>query len=1145
MPQSLAEFVSKWEASGASERANKDAFLIELCEVLDVPRPDPTTGDAEADRYVFERDARFVHEGGTTSVGKIDLYKHDCFILEAKQGSNAGAKKLGTAKRKTPAWNLAMKDAYGQAFGYAHTLDCPPPFLIVCDIGFCFDLYATFDGTLNYSAFPNAQTSRIYLRDLDKHQPLLRQIFTCPTKLDPSKQTAKVTRELAGFLADLAKRLELEGHSQELVATFLMRCVFTMFAEDVGLLPDKLFTHAIRHHWIPEPNTFADGVEQLWQTMNDGGRLLSGPIRQFNGGLFREPKGLPLDKDALHILLLAAESDWSDVEPAIFGTLLERAIDPKERHALGAHYTPRAYVERLVRPAIEEPLRADWEVVQAQIRGLVTEAEAAKTPAVQKKKLKEARHAVRSFHKELCTVRVLDPACGSGNFLYVTLDLFKRLESEVLAALESLGESQTLLHLATVRVSPEQFLGIEIKRWAKEIAEMVLWIGYLQWHLRVYGKSHPVPEPVLRDHQNIVCRDAVLAYDDRKTMTDDDGAPLTEWDGETMKTDALGNSVPDESAQVTRYTYVNPRPAEWPDADFVVGNPPFIGNKRMRTVLGEDYVEALRTVWKDVPASADLVMYWIERASRLVRSGSLRRYGLISTNSLKQRFNHRVLARHLDAENPLSIVFAVPDHPWVDSSNGAAVRVAMTVAAAGELNGVLAEIVDEKQAVEEGTLAYDVTFAEQHGRIKPELRIGASVRSAGPLRANEGLCQQGVKLVQPRDADGFVVRKADLADFGGADGRIVQPFLSNRELMQKRKDRYVIDFFGLAEDKAREAHPKAYQRVLEQVRPFRAKNREASRRKSWWLFGRSNQQMRASLQGLEKFIVTPEVAKHRIFTFVDSPLVPDASLYVVGSDDPFVLGVLSSRFHLAWCLTGGGTLEDRPRYQNGPCFDNFPFPDSSHEQRLAVAEAAVALDRHRKLRQAADPNLTLTGMYNVLTKLASDTPLSAKEKKIHDSGLVSILLKLHRELDETVARAYGWPSDLKKEEILQSLASLNYERSVAEQHGDVLWVRPEFQGDSEPKPVETRRQAPKAKVDSDVSDQKSSSAPWPKKLPWKIQAVRDLVVGSRREWSVESVATQFLRAKRSDVEAILESLSALGVLVAYDTKHGRCWRSSH
>ena len=505
----VSELISKWSASGAAERANKDHFLLDLCDVLGVEKPKPATGDPAEDVYSFERDAILLHEGQKTSVGRMDLYKEGHFILEAKQGSEEGAAKKGTAKRGTAAWNLAMHDAFGQAVGYARTLEKPPPFILTTDIGYCFELFAAFDGTGRYSQFPDVKRHRIYLQDLARTEnlELLRAVYTDPASLDPARRATKVTREVAAHLAGLAKDLE-EGskHPPELVAKFLMRSIFTMFAEDVGLLPKRLFSDALAKLWIPSPRSFPGGIQSLWRAMNDGSDFgFIGKLLEFNGGLFRGADALPLTKKQLELLLEASRCDWSEVEPSIFGTLLERALDPVERKRLGAHYTPRAYVERLVRPTVEEPLREEWDLVRAEVRSLV-----------RKDEIKSARKALLAFQAKLASIRVLDPACGTGNFLYVTLDLMKRLEAEVLSMLGDVegGERGRKAGLQAERegfaaVTPRQFLGIEVKPWAKEIAELVLWIGYLQWHFRTHGRDELPAEPVLHDYKNIECRDAV------------------------------------------------------------------------------------------------------------------------------------------------------------------------------------------------------------------------------------------------------------------------------------------------------------------------------------------------------------------------------------------------------------------------------------------------------------------------------------------------------------------------------------------------------------------------------------------------------------------------------------------------------------
>ena len=285
---------------------------------------------------------------------------------------------------------------------------------------------------------------------------------------------------------------------------------------------------------------------------------------------------------------------------------------------------------------------------------------------------------------------MLDPACGSGNFLYVALELMKRLEGEVTALLSDLGEDQTALGLAGHTVDPHQFLGIELNPWAAAVAELVLWIGYLQWHFRTYGQASPA-EPVLRDFKNIENRDAVLTWAGTRPRLDASGAPVTRWDGTTtIVHNVTGEAVPDPNARVAVLDYLKPQPAKWPEADFIIGNPPFIGDKRMRDALGEGYTEALRAAYPRIPQSADFVMFWWEKAALAARAWKpatdnakakgTRRFGLITTNSLRQTFNRRVLEPHLsDPKSPLTLSFAIPDHPWVDAGDGAAVRIAMTL----------------------------------------------------------------------------------------------------------------------------------------------------------------------------------------------------------------------------------------------------------------------------------------------------------------------------------------------------------------------------------------------------------------------------------------------------------------------------------
>jgi hypothetical protein len=1061
------------------------------------------------------------------------LYKEGCFILEAKQGSEAGATKLGTAKRGTAMWAAAMQAAQGQAVGYAQTFDNPPPFLIVCDIGYCFDLYATFDGSRNYRDFPSAQHKRIFLRDLGAHVEALRTIFLTPHALDPSKRTTKVTREIAGHLAELARDLEGQNYAPADIATFLMRCIFTMFAEDAGLLPDRAFTTLLEKEWIPNPNRFADEVTQLWQKMNTGGALIGvGKILHFNGGLFADQKALPLTSKQLELLHEAARSSWVDVEPAIFGTLLEGALDPKERHALGAHFTPRGYVERLVRPTIEEPLRAEWDIVRAHVHQLLTAAKEGKTAR------KKAIAALHTFHRRLCAVSVLDPACGTGNFLYVTLDLLKRLESEVFQLLVELGETQAPLQVAGLTVTPAQFHGIEVKRWAKEIAELVLWIGYLQWLMRARGDAGHIPEPVLQKYGNIECRDAVLAWDAIEPVLDANEKPVTRWDGVSTKLNPVtGEQVPDDTNRVPVVRYVNARRAEWPDAEFIVGNPPFIGNKRMRGALGDGYVEALRAAHDDVPETADFVMYWWNHAAQLVRDGRAQRFGLITTKSITHVSNRGIVAKHLRGANAIHLAFAIPNHPWIDAHEGAAVRVAMTSGAAGMSDGRLLEPVAEDRGEDGATI---VRFRQRRGVIQETLQIGPNSASLVSLRANSALSYMGVTLV----GQGFLLNAED--ELRSREPAAVKPYVTGGELNQRRRNRYVIDLYPHDESEARARFPEAFQRVLDRVRPERRQNARTVYREKWWLHAEPRPALRAAVADLDQFIAICRTAKHRVFQTLPAITLVESTVVAIALPDLYHLGVLSSRPHVAFSLLVGTRLGvgDDPRYNNSLCFDPFPFPIASTAQEARIRALARQLEGHRKMRQQAHPDLTITAMYNVLDKVRDGSTLTAKDRITHEQGLVSILRQLHDELDVAVIDAYGWPHDISDPEIVERLVALNAERAAEEESGAVRWLRPERQRPQD-SAVPVQAELPSGRTIAGTTLKATTAKQrWPKPLPDRIGAVRTFAKASPHAVAIADIRSAFAGAPKKEVEAALDTLASLGLLLRYETERGTRWKSA-
>jgi len=1134
--KAAGQFITRWRGVAASELSTSQSFVRELCDLLEVPSPHATP---EQD-YMFERPITFTHGDGKNSAGRIDCYRRGAFVLESKKIR---------ADASTRTFDDALLRARNQGENYARALPASegrPPFVVVVDVGNVIELYSEFTrsgGT--YTPFPDPRRHRIALDDLRKEsvRNFLRALWLDPMALDPARANAKVTRNVAVQLAAVARSLESMGHTPHDVAAFLTRCLFSMFAEDVGLLPrapngDGAFVDLLKRH-REDPHNLQRMMAAMWADMDRGGfsAALASDVRRFNGKLFKNSTSvtyvLPLTNDQIDGLLIAASASWKEVEPSIFGTLLERALDPEERYALGAHYTPRAYVERLVFPTVVEPLRTEWNTAQATALLLGNEANALEGRK-RDEKLREARDEVRRFHHRLCTVRVLDPACGSGNFLYVTLEHLKRLEGEVLNQLAALGDTQPRLLLAGETVTLQQLRGIEINERAAALAELVLWIGFLQWHIRTFGDTS-IAEPVIHDYGNIESRDAVLAYDRTEPMRDHDGNLVTRWDGVTFKTHpTTGRPVPDEAAQVEQLRYINPRRATWPVADFVVGNPPFIGNKRMREALGDGYAEALREHSPGVPDTADFVMYWWDQAAELTREGKLRRFGLITTNSLRQTFNRQVTERHLDATPPLYLHYVIADHPWVDNVDGAAVRIAMSVGVAGRLGGDLLRVVAEAPQ-ENGEVV--VTLEGKRGAIHSDLTIGANVPRAKKLRANSGLCYQGFVLV----GEGFELSDTErnLVETRAPRELVaLRQWKNGRDLSQGNRGHFVIDLFPLSEDEARSQFPYLYQYLLDRVKPFRDQVARRGHRERWWIWGEARPGLRKATHGLTRIIVTNFAAKHRYFVFESPDTALDHNMYLIGTADALILGVLSSQVHLLWMLRAGSTLEDRPLWINSTCFLPFPFPSEDTGLTPALAERirtlAEQLDVHRKGRQAANERTTLTGMYNALDKVRKNIPLSAQERLVYERDLVGVLRTLHDELDAAVLAAYGW-SDLNltadSEELLMRLMALNATRAAEEATGNVQWLRPEFQsaaaasGTQATFPIDEE-----AGPEVPTSEAPPTRHPWPIGIPDQIKAVADVLAATGQVLTADIIAAHFVgRGRwRERLPMILDALVAIG-----------------
>ncbi len=1126
MQGSVEAFIARWQGQeGGQERANYALFLTELSSVLDLPQPDPASTSHENNDYVFERVVKEMTRDGAANSKRIDLYKRNCFVLEAKQSRLSGDKKLedsptlpglestprGRRASANRAWDVLMMNARAQAENYVRLLPAahePPPFVLVCDVGHCIEIYANFrrDGKA-YDQFPDRRSFRIYLEDLrdEAVRRRLKAIWTDPTSLDPSLHAAKVTRDIATRIAKVSQALEKSGYAAEDVAMFLMRMLFTMFAEDVQLLPKDCFKNLLKE-CAQKPEIFPGMMEDLWKAMDEGGftATIRQKVKKFNGEFFKNRRALKLEKEEIGELVAAANHDWKDVEPAIFGTFLEQALDPSDRRKLGAHYTPRAYVERLVISTVIDPLRAEWDNARSTADRQKAEGKA-----------DAAIKTVQAFHDRLCETRVLDPACGTGNFLYVSLELMKRLEGEVLEAINDLG-GQEGLALESHTVDPHQFLGIEINPRAAAIAELVLWIGHLQWHFR--NKGVAPSEPILKAFRNIQNMDAVL-----------------KWDGYPVPQVVDGKEV-----------YPNPRRPDWPKADYIIGNPPFVGGKDIRARMGSGYAEALWKAHKHMNESADFVMYWWDRSADILlkpKSG-LKRFGFVTTNSISQPFQRRVMETHLNAKKPLSLVMTIPDHPWTKvTRDSAAVRIAMTVAQAGKHVGRLLEVVSE-EAVE--TDSPVILFEEQRGKINSDLTVGVDVTAPLALQANTKLSLRGMTYM----GAGFILSKSEADHYRSLGQRydhIIKPYLSGRDLVSRPRGVWAIDLFGWSLEKLRADFPALYQHLSLTVKPVRDGDNRASYREKWWIFAEPRQELRASIEPLNRFIATSQTAKHRIFQFLNASWLPDQTLVVIASDDAYVLGVVSSSIHTLWAFRSGGWLGvgNDHRYSNSRCFDPFPFPEANDVQKAIIVAIAEELDAHRKRVLENHPHLTLTGLYNVLERLKSGAKpddLNDKERRIFDDGLVLIIKELHERLDEAVAEAYGWPVDLPEEEVLARLVALNKERTKEEKRGLVRWLRPDYQI---PRFGSDKEKAEQLEADLGEGDApKTGPKPsFPTYERDQTPAVLHQLMEAEGAVDALTIATGFKQGRKclASVQAVLNALYRMGLVSTVDGKRF-AWR---
>lgn len=957
------EFVEKWKAVELKERTAAQSHFNDLCHLLGLK--DPAAADPKGEWFTFEKGATKTSGGE----GWADVWRKDCFAWEYK-GKNKDLDK-----------------AFAQLQQYAIALD-NPPLLVVSDIE-RIRVHTNWTNSVH-------KVHEIKLDDLvdAAKRDLLRDVFLDPEKLKPAKTRQILTEEAAHKFVGITQRLRDRGYEATTVAHFVNRLVFCMFAEDVGLLTNAMFEKMLSH-CADRPEDFQELAKTLFSAMKAGGRVGFEKVDWFNGGLFDSDDALPLDKQDIADLRNAAKLDWSDIDPSILGTLFERGLDPDKRSQLGAHYTDRDKIMQIVNPVIVEPLMAEWAEVRGKIEAIIAKAPArtkerllsARERSARTKALKSAEALHKAFLERLSNFRVLDPACGSGNFLYLALKSLKDIEHKANLEAEALG-----LQKEFPRVGPECVLGIELNPYATELARVSVWIGEIQWMRR--NGFDAGRNPILRPLHTIECRDAVLAPDGAQAV--------------------------------------------WPKADVVIGNPPFLGNKRMIGELGESYTKSLRDAYRDLPGGVDLVCYWFAKAWDQMQSGQLARAGLVATNSIRGGMNREVLKPIVERGR---IFNALSDEEW--TVEGAAVRVSI----------VSFDTSNSKGGILDGASVSEITadLSSTHG--------GADLTRSEPLPENLGKAFQGPVKVGPFDIDGSLARKMlslPTNPHGRPNADVIFPLLNGSDITKRSSDRWIINF-GVMKEEDAALYEAPFEYVRSTVKPARDTNRDQQRRENWWRLGRSGGDLRAAAAYCSRVVLTPRVAKHRIFVWSHPSTVPDSRVVAITRDDDTTFGILHSRFHEIWSLALGGWhgVGNDPQYTPSLGFETFPFPDGlaptveasafgDDPRATKIGSIAAKLNELRE-HWLNPPDLVRQEPEVVAGYPSRVLPINEAAAKVLAKRTLTNLYNTrpawldnaHKALDEAVADAYGWGDDwragkLDDDEILSRLFKLNQDRAAAQ-----------------------------------------------------------------------------------------------------------------
>ena len=913
------QFIGHWSPGGGgygmNERAGAQSHFMGLCELLGVDAPN------HSDDYTFEKGTVLLED----RQGFADVYKRDRFAWEYKR---PGGDLTAAVKR--------LRD-------YAAALS-NPPLLIVSD-RIRIEIHTQFTG------FPT-EVQTVWLAELvePSKRDVLRRCFEAPESFKPGRTNRDITEDAAAQFSRVAKRMRVErGEPADKVAHFLTQCVFCFFAEDVGLLPERLFERLLARDVLPE--RMRTSLGKLFEQMNAEGETDFGAdwIPWFNGGLFQHvdvPMLTPADLKDLHV---ASRLNWGVIDAAIVGTLFERGLDPSKMHLIGVHYTDPATIMRIITPVVERPLRAEWEVAKEKIRKALGKSKFRGADAP-----KTVRQPYFDFLRRLADYRVLDPACGSGNFLYLALKTLKDIENDVHVQAESLG----LIREIDLVVGPHNVLGIELNEYAAELARVSVWIGELQWRLQNYLSVEK--NPILKPLDHIECRDALLtplagsvqvpspaARGDTHVASgsgaegegDDSGEPTL-----VAQSTALTPTLSRAAGEGVKPAAVKFTEALWPRADAVIGNPPFVGGSKKRRELGDETFVALAKIYEGrVPPGADLVCYWFDKALQQMKRGELARAGFVSTNSIRGGSNRDVL----DAIVKDGVISdAWSDEPWVN--DGAAVRVSLVCFETGAAAGQAAWLNGESAA-----------------RIAADLTGGTDgdLTGATSLQSNSNVSFQGASKKAKFEIPDTLARSwlAQPNPNGRPNSDVLKPWANGFELSRRPQLQWIIDFGIEMSERDAALYEAPFRYLTEHVRPEREKNNREAYRKYWWRFAEPRPGLRRALKPLSRFIATIAHSKYRFFVWLSITTSPDQALITVARADDATFGILHSHFHELWSLRLGTSLEDRPRYTPTTCFETFPFPtgltprDTAHQRTEVLADGAVIPAFYSPLPQAPAP----------------------------------------------------------------------------------------------------------------------------------------------------------------------------------------------